>query len=116
MRYTSEVQKFGFYKPLAEQFKLFPIATIEFEGAPANFASRTYLGAAAFDKFSLLEENERMYGQIMKQTRRFKNGKSISDRFNLAMLMLNFPWIEQGESEAEDLLLSLSKQILYKYK
>lgn len=110
IRNTKEVQKFGLYKPLAEQFKLFPLAIPEFNGEPADFASRTYLGAAAFNKFSLLKENENMYQRIISQTRKFKKGTSISDRFNLAMLLLNFPWIEQDKDEAEALLLSLSKQ------
>lgn len=110
VRYTSEVQKFGLHKPLAEQFTLFPLAKPEVNGLPVDFASRTYLGAAAFNKFSLIDENESMYGQIIRQTRKFRAGESINDRFNLAMLMLNFPWIEQQENEAEEILLALSKQ------
>ncbi|WP_371193807.1 tetratricopeptide repeat protein [Glaciecola sp. SC05] len=110
VRYSTQVQKFGLYKPLLEQFALFPLATPEFNGTPVDFASRTYLGAAALNKFALLNENPKIYEQVIRQTRKFKNGKTISDRFNLAILMLNFPWVEQTENEAEEILLSLSKQ------
>ena len=110
IRHSTEVQKFGFYQRLEEQFTLFPIAKPEFDGAAVDFASRTFLGAAAYNKFTLVEENPTIYQQIVKQTRKFKRGESISDKFNLAMLMLNFPWLEQGENEAEDILLDVSKK------
>lgn len=110
VRYSTEVQKFGLYKELLDEFRLFPNAKPEFNGKAVDFASRSYLGAAAYDKFTMLRENEKMYSSILKQFRRFKGGTTINDKFNLSMLMLNFPWIGQEENEAEELLLSLAEQ------
>lgn len=110
VRYTSNIQKFGYYQPLLNEFTLFPNAKPAFNGTPANFATRTFLGAAAYNKFTLIRENENMYGTILKLIRRFKKGNDINDEFNLAMLMLNFPWISQEENEAENLLLSLAQR------
>ncbi len=110
VRYVSEVQKFGLYKDLLEEFKLFPLAKPEFDGKPIDFISRTYLGAAAYSKFTLARENERKYQDIIRQVRRFRNSEAINDQFNLAMIMLNFPWVEQEENEPESILLSLAKK------
>lgn len=109
IRYTSEVQKFGHYQPLIEQFILFPIEVPMHGEQAVDFASRTYLGAAAFNKFALIRENEKMYEQVVRQTRKFRKGGTVNDQFNLAMLMLNFPWIEQENTEAEQILLRLSE-------
>jgi uncharacterized protein len=110
VRYTNEVQKFGLYLQLLNSFTLFGNAKPEFNGMPSHFSTRSYLGAASYNRFTLLRENEAIYGTILKLVRRFKKSSSIEDEFNLAMLMLNFPWIEQEDLEAESKLLKLAKQ------
>ena len=109
VRYPRDVQKFGLHKSLLDEYVLFPIKGPEFDSKPVNFVSRTYLGAAAYSRFTMVEENEQMYSKILKQLRKYKSGDTLNDRFNLAMLMLNFPWITQEENEAERILLSLSE-------
>ncbi|WP_415926390.1 sel1 repeat family protein [Ningiella sp. W23] len=109
IRYYSEVQKFGYYQPLVEQFKQFGLPVPAFNDAPTHFASRSYLGAAAFNKFTLHQKNEGLYEQVIKNHRKFRQSDDINNRFHLAMLMLNFPWVNQTENEAENILLSLSK-------
>ena len=107
---VNDVQKFGLHMNLLNEFKLFPLAKPEFQNQPTEFPSRSYLGAASFSKFTMLRENERMYRTIVKKKQFFAKQNTLNDQFNLAMLLLNFPWLGQDEYDAESLLLTLAEQ------
>lgn len=110
VRDVREVQKYGLYQSLRDNFTLFPLAKPTFKDIPTEFVSRSFLGAASYDKFTLLRENENMYRTITKLKSEFSLSNSLNDQFNLAMLLLNFPWLSSETEDAESILLALAKQ------
>ena len=110
IRYTAEVQKYGLFSELLNEFVLFPIAKPSFADQSTEFTSRAFLGAATYNKFTLLRENENMYRTILMKKRQFAESPSLNDQFNYAMLLLNFPWLAADDTEAEQVLLGLAKQ------
>lgn len=110
VRDLRDVQKYGLYQNLRDNFSLFPLARPAFNNTPIEFVSRSYLGAASYDKFTLLRENENVYRTITQLKSEFATSDELNDQFNLAMLLLNFPWLSTETDNAETILLGLAKQ------
>ncbi|WP_440877097.1 tetratricopeptide repeat protein [Thalassotalea sp. PLHSN55] len=110
IRYYSEVQKIGAPLNLIKNYILFPTKKPEFDKQPAHFIHRSYLGAATYNKFTLLEEDPALYKKIVLLRAKLEKGTSIQEQYQYAMLLLNFPWIKQEDNEAEQRLYGLAKQ------
>ncbi|AWB66066.1 sel1 repeat family protein [Saccharobesus litoralis] len=110
VRYVSEVQKSGSVTSIIKQYKLFAGPKPTFDGKPVEFVNRVSMGAANFDRFALIRENEKLYGAILRAKKKLVKDQSLKSQYELAMALQNFPWLEQEEGEVEKRLLDLSKQ------
>lgn len=110
IRYYSEVQKIGAPLNLVKNFILFPSKKPEFNGQPIEFINRTYIGAAAYSKFTFLREDPKLYEKILRLNQKLSQGTSIQDQYKYAMLLLNFPWLSQEDGEVDKRLLDLANK------
>ncbi|WP_448248765.1 tetratricopeptide repeat protein [Thalassotalea agariperforans] len=109
IRNIADVQIIGFTKSLIDEFKLFPTLKPDFNKRPVDFVNRVYLGAAGYSKFTLLEEDKKLYERIRRAAIKLKASESLNDKYQYAMALQNFPWLNQEDGEIESLLLALSK-------
>lgn len=112
IRNYSEVQKFGnssVAKRLMNEFTLFPIEKPDYQGKSVDFVHRVYLGTAKDSKFTLVEDDNPLYREVILAKRKLKDSKNINDQYQYAMALMNFTWLSQEEGEAEQRLLELAK-------
>ncbi|RDV29116.1 sel1 repeat family protein [Alteromonas aestuariivivens] len=110
VRYISEVQKSGSVRRYVDSYKLFPLEKPDLNGKPVEFVNRAYLGVAASDKFQLIEELPRLYGETRKIIRAAEQSESLEDQYQYAMAMIMFPWLEEQPNQARELLKQLAIQ------
>ncbi|EWH08859.1 TPR repeat-containing protein [Catenovulum agarivorans DS-2] len=110
IRYVNQIQKLGSVNRYIDAYKLFPLPKPTFNGQAAEFVHRAYLGAATYDQFDLVEERPRLYREYRSVAKRGTSNHSLTDQYQAAMAMLNFPWLEDQPNQAEKILLSLAKQ------
>ncbi|WP_016956480.1 tetratricopeptide repeat protein [Catenovulum agarivorans] len=110
IRYITEIQKLGSVNRYTEAYKLFPLPKPTFDGKPAEFIHRGYIGAAIYDKFDLSDERSSLYREVRNIARKGKDSQDLTEQYQFAMAMLNFPWLEESPGQAEKLLLKLAKQ------
>ncbi|MGJ8691659.1 MAG: tetratricopeptide repeat protein [Thalassotalea sp.] len=108
-RNITTVQKVGFAKELIDSFVLFPLDQASIKEQKVEFIGRANLGAANYTKFTLLKENKSLYSNIRRTAIKYKEGTSLKDRYNYAMALLNFSWLEQQKGEAALLLKALAQ-------
>ncbi|MFY8328140.1 tetratricopeptide repeat protein [Pseudoalteromonas sp. ZZD1] len=94
---------------LINEFILFPQPKPSIDNQPTNFVHRVFLGAAVYSKSILIDKNEPMYAQILRTSKRLKQGTKLNERYQYAMALLNFPWLTSNPIEAEQKLLALAK-------
>jgi TPR repeat protein len=112
VRHYRQVQKIGSEINAANvvnELTQYPLAIPKIDGRPVEFLSRAYLGAATYNKFSLLNENPDIYHKINRYVIKLKKDTSLNAQFEYATALINFPWITQEEGDAEKILLRLSK-------
>lgn len=95
---------------LINEFILFPQPKPSINNQHTNFVHRVFLGAAGYSKSILIDKNEPMYAQILRTSKRLKQGTTLSHRYQYAIALLNFPWLTSDPQEAEQKLLVLAKQ------
>lgn len=113
VRQTRQVQNLGGNETsiqLLSNLKQYPLAIPKMEDNPVEFISRAYLGAATFDKFSLLNDNPEVFHKVNRYIKKLKSDPSLNTQFEYATALINFPWLPQEEGDAEKILLNLSKQ------
>ncbi|MDP5030916.1 sel1 repeat family protein [Paraglaciecola sp.] len=110
IRNIAEVQKFGYVTTLIDQFSHFPLDKPTIQQHSAEFVARAYLGAAAYNKFTLVQEDEALYAAIRRKVKSLKNATSLKDRYEYAMALQNFPWLDQKDNEVEQRLKSLAEE------
>lgn len=104
------IQKMGSTLNINDEYKLFPTAIPSFKGEPTEFVHRAFMGAATYSKFTMVQENEPMYSNILRSVKDIKGSTELSKQYEYAMALQNFTWIPQKEGEVEQLLLTLSKK------
>lgn len=112
VRYYRQVQKMSGEINTADiinELTQYPLAIPKLDGRPVEFLSRAYLGAATYDKFSLLNENPDLYHKINRYIIKLKKDTSLNAQFEYATALINFPWVSREEGGAEKILLKLSK-------
>ncbi|MFA3791983.1 tetratricopeptide repeat protein [Aliiglaciecola sp. SL4] len=109
-RNIMDVQKVGSSQSLINEYSLFPTLKPSFQSQPVEFVHRVSMGAAVYNKFTLIEKDEALYSSIYRRYKKLKNGKSLNDQYLFAMTLQNFPWLEQEQGEVTKRLLSLAKQ------
>lgn len=109
IRNIADVQKIGFSKTLIDEFKLFPTQKPDFKNKSVEFVNRVYLGAASYNKFTLLEEDKKLYERIRRAAIKLKAGETLNEKYQYAMALQNFSWLSQEEGEVEQRLLELAK-------
>ncbi|MFC1518611.1 tetratricopeptide repeat protein [Pseudomonadota bacterium] len=110
IRQYAEVQKLGApAQRLINEYILFPQPKPTFKNDHIGFVHRVFLGAAGYSKSALVTENKPMYDQIRYLSRQLKQGTTLSEQYQYAMALLNFPWLPQEKGEAEQKLLQLSQ-------
>ncbi|WP_111977445.1 tetratricopeptide repeat protein [Algibacillus agarilyticus] len=110
VRNITDVQKMGLSQSLIKNYALFPSLKPTFEGKPVEFVNRVTLGAANYNKFTLLDEDPTLYKAILKAYKKLKTAESLHDQYLLAMALQNFKWLEQKEGEVEQRLLEVAEQ------
>lgn len=109
-RNLSKIQTSGLTTTMLEEYALYPGEKPEFKGQPVSFVNRVYMGAANYNKFTMIEENEPLYENIYRTVKKLKASPSLSDQYSYAVALQNFTWLAQEEGELEAKLLDLSKQ------
>ncbi|GEA12920.1 SEL1-like repeat protein [Alteromonas sp. KUL49] len=112
VRHTEQLQKYGGTfdgtRELMDGIANYPLEVPTFDGKPVEFLSRAYMGAAVYDKFTLVRRYENAYEQILRQSNRLKTDPSLNAQYQYATALINFPWLKQDEGEAERILASLA--------
>lgn len=112
VRHYREVQKLGGNfdgaRDLLEGLTLFPLAPPSLDGQPVEFASRAYMGAAVHDKFTLVNDYEEIYRGVIMRVKKLKAENTLNARYEYASAMVNFPWLEENEGDAERIYLELA--------
>ncbi|MDN3476447.1 sel1 repeat family protein [Pseudoalteromonas sp. APC 3355] len=105
-----EVQNMGgSAKRLINEFILFPQPKPSINNQHISFVHRVFLGAAVYSKSILIDKNEPMYAQILRTSKKLKQGTTLNERYQYAMALLNFPWLTSEPQEAEQKLLAIAK-------
>lgn len=111
IRHYEEIQTFGSNtQQLIDSFLSFPIDSPDLEGRETPFVHRAYLGAATFNKFHLRDENEALYNEVRRISKKAKTAKSLHDRYLGAITKLNFKAIAIDKTEAENDLKAIAEQ------
>lgn len=110
IRYYDQVQEIGSPLNLVKNYVMYPVRKPTFDGKPIDFVNRVYIGAATYSKFTLIDENEKLYQNIRLTRIKLEKGTTLQDQYQYAMLLLNFPWITQEEGEVEQRLLTLAEK------
>ncbi|MDO6693285.1 SEL1-like repeat protein [Aliiglaciecola sp. 3_MG-2023] len=109
-RNITEVQRVGTSQALLSEYTLFPTLKPSFQSQPVEFVHRVYMGAAVYNKFTLIEQDKALYASIYRNYKKLKKATSLNDQYLFAMTLQNFPWLEQQQGEVSSRLLSLAKQ------
>ncbi|WP_342807840.1 sel1 repeat family protein [Alteromonas sp. M12] len=109
-RNITDVQKVGNSRSLLNEYSLFPTLKPTFQSQSVEFVHRVFMGAAVYNKFTLIEEDEALYASIYRRYKKLKSGKSLNDQYQFAMTLQNFPWLEQERGEVANRMLFLAKQ------
>ncbi|MGJ8678887.1 tetratricopeptide repeat protein [Paraglaciecola sp.] len=104
-----DIQKMGSTLTIRDEYKLFPTAIPTFKGEPTEFVHRAYMGAATYSKFTMVQENEPMYANILRSVKDKKNSTELNAQYEYVMALQNFSWVTQEEGEVAQRLLALSK-------
>lgn len=108
-RNFSDVQKVGLSQSLIQEYASFPTLKPSFQSQPIEFFHRVNMGAAAYNKFTLIEKNEKLYASVIRRYKQLQGGATIKDRYDLAMILQNFSWLPQEDGEVAERLLTLAK-------
>ncbi|MDU0352508.1 hypothetical protein RS130_00055 [Paraglaciecola aquimarina] len=110
VRNLIDIQKMGTTLSIKNEYSLFPMPPPVYKEQPVEFIHRAYMGAATYSKFTMVRENEPMYENIIRSTKKLKSATSLNQQYQYAMALQNFTWLAQEENEVNRRLLSLSKQ------
>ncbi|MDU0354983.1 hypothetical protein RS130_14690 [Paraglaciecola aquimarina] len=80
-----------------------------FKGTRVNFLNRSYMGSATYSKFQMKEEYERLYDKLRRMVKRLKVSNKREDKYQYAMMLLTFTWLNQEDGEAIALLKEVAK-------
>ncbi|MCA0900797.1 SEL1-like repeat protein [Microbulbifer agarilyticus] len=81
-----------------------PIPT--FEGAPVHFFSRTHMGIAGYNKYRIRNEYRFFYRNVKDLVEKYRQADSAEGRYNLAMALMYFPWVEREAGAVGEALAS----------
>lgn len=70
IRNILNIQKMGNTLSLVDEYILFPLPIPSFREQPSEFIHRAYLGAAIYSKFTMVQENEPMYENIIRSAKK----------------------------------------------
>jgi TPR repeat protein len=93
-----------------KQFLLFPQKKPFVNNHYTDFVHRVFIGAAGYSKSILVDKNEPMYSQILRTFKRIKQGRTLNERYQYTMAILNFPWLTNDPKGAEQQLLTLAQK------
>ncbi|MCF2948844.1 sel1 repeat family protein [Paraglaciecola aquimarina] len=107
-RNIQKLQKHGLTRGYLDKYKLFPTAKPQFKGKPVDFVTRSYMGVAADDAFAFVDQQPRLYGDIRKIVRAAEKSDTLEEKYQHAIAMTMFPWLEKQPNQAENLMKNLA--------
>lgn len=111
IRYHSVAQQHGeFANEAIRSFITIGLKKPSFENKGIDFTTRAYIGSAVFTKFTLLDENEALYYNIVQTVNGLKNSETLEDQYRYAMSLLNFRWLKQEDGEVNQRLLAAAQK------
>ncbi|GLR71743.1 tetratricopeptide repeat protein [Agaribacter marinus] len=108
IRNLQTVQILGNPTTLIQRFVQTTLPPPAFQGKRVEFTNRTYLGIANFDRFGIKEQNKDFYFRVKRLARNLKKSDDLNDKFQYAMTLYNFPWLNQEEGEAKAVLAKVA--------
>ncbi len=110
IRNITPIQTIGIPNKAIYNLRVSQLPKPKFINKGVHFVNRSYLGIADFDKFRIRREHHNLYSRIRRMVAKFSKSDLPQDVYKHAMVLMNFPWVTQEDSDVDKLLKSAAEQ------
>lgn len=110
VRNITELQSGGSIEAGVRDLSLNTMPVPTFDGAPVHFFSRAYMGIANYNKHRIRNEYRFFYRNVKDLVEKHRQTDSAEGRYNLAMVLMYFPWVDREPGLVDAVLKSAAEE------